>query len=152
MAKETQEPQVVALFCEDIREELGNKVSLMGILRATFTAPEYPFVMPRLGVATRILLPKEYPLEFLNGRLEASWSDEPIAEFEPTKDELNKRIGQLDTSEDSERIAIDLRIIGLNIDIMEEGKIKMIISINKKIYNAGSLRFAQTSEKIDFSE
>ncbi len=36
------------LFCEDIRQEMGGKVSLMGVLGSKLLTPQFPFGFPKL--------------------------------------------------------------------------------------------------------
>ena len=47
-------PRGKAIFCDDIRAELGNKISLMGIYTGSVTIPptiEFPLTLPRMGIA-----------------------------------------------------------------------------------------------------
>lgn len=37
-----------ALWCDDFRQEVGNKVSLMGIYQSAIVVPSLPIVLPRL--------------------------------------------------------------------------------------------------------
>ncbi len=47
----------ITIFCEDIREELGNKVSLIGILPDNLNLSSIPGTLPKLGIYTRIHIP-----------------------------------------------------------------------------------------------
>jgi hypothetical protein len=49
--------QLQVLYCDDIREELGNKYSLMGVYASDLLVPELPAVISRLCVAVRLAIP-----------------------------------------------------------------------------------------------
>lgn len=42
------EPRIETVFCDDIREEVGNKRSLMGIYHSEMFVHDFPTVLPRL--------------------------------------------------------------------------------------------------------
>ena len=42
-----------SLFCDDIRQEVGNKLSLMGIYNGSMVVPSFPYELPRLFVCMR---------------------------------------------------------------------------------------------------
>lgn len=52
---------VVATFCDDIREEVGNKVSFMGCYDHELVAPSLPITLPRLCAHIRLFTPAERP-------------------------------------------------------------------------------------------
>jgi hypothetical protein len=54
-AKET-----FTILCDDIRQEIGNKISLMGIYGRDIVVPQIPFVFPKLCL---FLMAKEVPCE-----------------------------------------------------------------------------------------
>lgn len=51
--------QATALFCDDIREEVGGKSTIIGILPDNFQAPEVPGAIPKLGMYIRLHFPVE---------------------------------------------------------------------------------------------
>ena len=42
------EPRIVVQFCEDVRHELGGKLSIMGLLGDVVEIEAFPFVFPKL--------------------------------------------------------------------------------------------------------
>src|SRR5437867_1978542 len=40
--------EITSLLCDDVRQELGNKLSLMGVYGDSIIVPEVPAVLPRL--------------------------------------------------------------------------------------------------------
>lgn len=53
------------LWCDDIRQEVGNKLSFMGAYTAGLVVPQLPIVMPRLSGHCWVVTPKDQPFERL---------------------------------------------------------------------------------------
>lgn len=58
-------PVAFALFCDDIRYELGNKVTLVGLYNADLLASDLPLFLPRLGVVLHFRHPIAFKLSSL---------------------------------------------------------------------------------------
>lgn len=54
--------EVFAVFCDDIRHEVGNKASLIGIYNGDLLASDLPIFMPRLGVMFQLRTALDYEL------------------------------------------------------------------------------------------
>ncbi|MEY3881516.1 MAG: hypothetical protein RIQ94_2312 [Pseudomonadota bacterium] len=54
-----------ALWCDDIRQEIDNKLSLMGIYTNGITIPSLPIVLPRLAVYVKITTAIDNPFKKL---------------------------------------------------------------------------------------
>jgi len=50
-----------ALYCDDIRVEVGNKQSLIGIYQSKMFVPSFPIVLPKLCVAIWVVTPIHNP-------------------------------------------------------------------------------------------
>ena len=53
------------IFCDDIREEVGNKLSVMGVYSADLTVPVLPIVLNKLCVVVRAITNNSDPFESL---------------------------------------------------------------------------------------
>lgn len=53
------------IWCDDIRQEVGNKPSFMGVFTGGILLPSLPVVLPRLGVQTWVVSPIESPIQSL---------------------------------------------------------------------------------------
>lgn len=53
------------IWCDDIRQEVGNKPSLMGVFAGGVLLPSLPAVLPRLGVQTWVVSPVDQPIQLL---------------------------------------------------------------------------------------
>lgn len=50
-------PVAYTIFCDDLRQEVGNKVSYMGAYQGMMFVEAFPFVLPKLCVAVTLRLP-----------------------------------------------------------------------------------------------
>ena len=61
---------VHALFCDDMRHEMGNKVSFMGCYQSELFVPFAPLALPKLCVYVTISTPAERPFKALSIRVD----------------------------------------------------------------------------------
>ena len=54
------------IFCDDIKEEVGNKLSFMGVYSADLTVPVVPIILNKLCTVVRAVADKSEPFESLN--------------------------------------------------------------------------------------
>ncbi len=66
------ERYVHAIWCDDIRQEVGNKPSFMGVYTAGILVKALPIVLPRLGVYVWVKTPIDRPFQKINIRIERS--------------------------------------------------------------------------------
>lgn len=86
---------IQAIFCDDIRHEVGNKVSYMGVYNGQLFVPQFPVVLPKLVVVTSVITSVDEPFEQLAVRLfkdddvlvEAKLEDEQLAIPIPMQDD-----------------------------------------------------------------
>lgn len=53
------------IYCDDIRNEVGNKFSLMGIYTRELTIPKAPLLLPRLCIVVKVVTDINDPFESL---------------------------------------------------------------------------------------
>lgn len=52
-----------SIFCDDIRNEVGGKLSFIGCYNSVmFTSPDMPFILPKFCIHTHVISPAELPL------------------------------------------------------------------------------------------
>lgn len=61
--------QLDAIYCDDIRHEIGGKISLIGIYGAKLFVREFPAVLPKLCVMTKSSTPYTEPFKQLKIRV-----------------------------------------------------------------------------------
>lgn len=67
--KKNAERFVHAVFCDDIRQEMGGKVSLMGCFQGDLLVPFLPVALPKLCVFVTVSTPVKRPLKSLRIRI-----------------------------------------------------------------------------------
>jgi hypothetical protein len=75
--------QIHTVFCDDIRHELGGKLSYMGVYSGMLFVPTFPATLPKLCLAMNVLTPADRPFAKLTVRL---LKDEEVL-FEGTLDD-----------------------------------------------------------------
>lgn len=72
-----------ALVCDDVREEVGHKSTLVGVYQSDLTVPEAPTVLPRLSFFFRARAHVSRPFRRLTVRVLRDHEDYLTAEFDP---------------------------------------------------------------------
>lgn len=87
------------LFCDDIRNELGGKISLMGLYTKDLVVPEIPYILPTLGLFVTLAFDD---IEVVNG-MEVCVSHAGIDQTIPMDEDLLMHAkGELQSSFGSE--------------------------------------------------
>ena len=60
---------VHTIWCDDIRQEIGNKPSFMGVYTGGLVVAALPVVLPRLSIFSWIVTPKETPFKRIGIRV-----------------------------------------------------------------------------------
>lgn len=67
--KQSAERFITGIFCDDIRHEMGNKLSFMGCYQSVLLVPAMPAVLPKLCVYVSAWTPKLRPFKALTLRV-----------------------------------------------------------------------------------
>lgn len=94
--------QIVAQYCDDVRQEVGNKYSLMGCYGAELFVPSFPVVLPKLCAQVKVLTSSDQPFERVTMR--AYLNAELIAELEFPSDQLQNRPANFEPISEVRRI------------------------------------------------
>jgi hypothetical protein len=126
------------IFCDDVRPEVGNKISLMGIYsRDILFTSAPPAIIPKLGIVTWLIFDWDDPPDKLimriNGpgqqeiaKLEANAEGNPLLP-EPPEEGMTKRIL---------RSIIQMT----NLPITQEGLIEVFVDTERESFRAGRAR------------
>lgn len=60
---------VETLFCDDIRHEVGGKLSFIGVYSGGLFVPAFPVTLPKLCLSVKIVTPADKPLRALSLRV-----------------------------------------------------------------------------------
>jgi hypothetical protein len=83
----TQSRTVITQFCDDVRQEIGNKFSLMGCYGTDLYVPSFPITLPKLCVFVHVRTPREQPFGRLTLRLMRG--GDVLSELEANPEKLN---------------------------------------------------------------
>ena len=124
------------MFCDDVRFELGNKMSLMGMYQADIIIGAHPpTVLPKLVIAIWVLSDIDDPIQKMT----------TIVLGPPNQTEINRAEieGAAPPSrffEDSKKLIIHQVIQINNFSIMEAGVIEVLLETDRGSFRAGRLR------------
>lgn len=116
---------VFAQFCDDIRQEVGNKFSFMGCYRDVMVLQQFPAQLPKLCAHVIVLTPSIKPLERLI--LRAKLNDDVVAELEmPVSashwvDNFNEKAARAELG----RLSIQAMIVLSPVIVTEPGKLRI---------------------------
>jgi hypothetical protein len=77
----------IAIFCDDIRHELGNKITLVGTYGTDMFVPEFPVFVPKMGVSVRIIRTmgvRSQPMVIRIGRSDGTTIAEAVVPIGPS--------------------------------------------------------------------
>lgn len=100
--KLTEHRWVHAIWCDDIRQEVGNKPSFMGVYTGSLVVPSLPTVLPRLAVWVNVWTPKAQPFKILKVRICNNEDEKPLAAIDVDSESLAGATNQGQSLERSE--------------------------------------------------
>ena len=121
--KQNTDRFVHAIFCDDIRQEVGNKVSLMGCYQGELFVPFVPLTLAKVCVHVTIFTTVERPLKSLTVRLNQGLNQLAVMDF--SGDELARAIPP--APKDSTRLAISVGMILAPFTITEPGELRVMV-------------------------
>jgi hypothetical protein len=99
--------QVQTLFCDDIRHEVGGKLSYIGVYSGALFVTSFPVSLPKLCLALSVITPMERPLRSLSIRVMKD--DAVLAEATPEDSQLvnaTESLAELPDDERKERVQV----------------------------------------------
>lgn len=100
-----------SIFCDDVRREVGNKVSYMGIYTGLMYLNMFPAVLPRFCIAIQAVTPVDRPFDFLKFKILAD--DIVIAEQMVSGEVLLQKENDQDIKSDDGKVIIAGAVIQL---------------------------------------
>lgn len=104
---------VHALWCDDIRQEIGNKPSFMGVYTGGLVLPSAPIVIPKLCVFVWLVTPTDEPFRNLKIRLHGDDGTD-LASLEIAEGDMPKRS---EVRPGATRTSINVAVIAANVEI-----------------------------------
>lgn len=129
-------------FCDDVRYEIGNKTSLIGLYSGEMLVPSVPTVIPKLCFFVQCATDVEKPIQVLT--LRVSDKDQQLLEQTVEGAELKKAFEQAasrGTSEDPiKQVTIGMTLVASPYVIEKENIITVTITADGEEMTAGRLR------------
>ena len=76
------------IYCDDVRNELGNKTSLIGIYGGDLFVNKIPAIIPQLCIVLSVVSDSSDPIQSLT--ITVTRDEQQLAEISPTADDLSK--------------------------------------------------------------
>ena len=106
------------IYCDDIREEVGHKVSYMGIYSGELTVPNAPVVLTKLCIAVKVATDIDDPFEALEVRIVKVKGDDETELLSTGPVSLPTELSGLDNS--STRLLVQMNFMLVPFQIDEE--------------------------------
>jgi hypothetical protein len=139
-----------AIYCDDVRQEVGGKVSLMGIYNSDMILPSFPAILPKLCVQLTITLPYDQPPK-KSVRVLLLNNADVLAEMSIDEESLaNTPLPNADMESDSEDMALDMAVgfmlSSLRFDAPTRLRVRAYIDGEELKANALRIRAPQAEE------
>jgi hypothetical protein len=97
------------LFCDDIRHEIGGKLSLIGVYSAVLLVREFPVTLPKLCLSIKLVTPADSPIQTLT--LRVLRDDETLQELVVSDTELETLPDVSSDSEESQERTLVMQML-----------------------------------------
>jgi hypothetical protein len=129
---------VIALFCDDIREEKIGTVSVIGIYPDNINVPKVPLALPKCGIYTRISFPvnNEPPERIALLLVHADGTEVPLTILNT---ELIKKARSEAQAKGAPKAGLISTALLVPFEIKKEGRINVIAKIDDEDVVCGTL-------------
>ena len=125
------------IVCDDIRQEQGNKLSLIGVYKTDILVDKIPAVLPKLCFQIHVRVPASDPIKSLS--IEFVGPGESKAEL-PAFEGLFKKAKD-DLQPDSEILTYILNVVASPFEIASDDSMRVIAIVDGRRLPAGNIRF-----------
>ncbi len=132
---------VISQFCDDIRQEAGNKYSLMGCYGNELLVEKLPVLLPKLCVQVRVITPVDKPFSKLIIR--AVMNNEILAEMNVISGETTTQIPS--GIDDPVRMELSVMMAFSPLPITEPSQLRIEAETENEILRGGTLLFRGSS-------
>jgi hypothetical protein len=140
-----------SIFCDDIRNEAGGKLSFIGCYNGViFISGQFPLVLPKLCVHTHIFSPASQPFSSIVVRCYLPGDDKPFSEEAietPKRSEQSELVANLKTNTDAPLfIVAATSLIFTSLELQSSGlmRVRALIDAEQEV-RLGSLRIERAS-------
>ena len=127
---------VHAIFCDDLRQEMGNKISFMGCYQGELFVPLVPVVLPKLCAFVTVSTPVERPFKRLIIRIDQDGNT--IANIETPSADWAQPMSP--STEDVTRLLASIGVMLSPFSITEPGEIRVVVTTEEGEISGPRLR------------
>nr|WP_047579036.1 hypothetical protein [Methylobacterium sp. ZNC0032] len=138
-----------SIFCDDIRNEVGGKLSFIGCYNSVMFVPAmFPFTLPKFCVHLHVVTPAHRPFELIVARCYVPGQREPIVAQRieaPNREEQGRLVEELGHVPSTPRfIVAAASLIFAPLNIQEPGliSVRALVDDDEQELKIGSLRVA----------
>ncbi|EGH46331.1 MULTISPECIES: DUF6941 family protein [Pseudomonas syringae group] len=133
-----------AVYCDDIRHEDGNKISLMGIYSGQLGVPVFPCSLPKLCIVLSVSTPKEAIFKTLS--LTGSYDESEIFKIEMGEEQINSIIGQTSKFGDGRFYMVQLMATLSPMHVEKPGKVTLDLLLDGEKLHCGGLQITGSDQ------
>jgi hypothetical protein len=115
---------VHVVFCDDIRHEVGNKVSFMGCYQREMLVPVTPLILARLCIFVTVSTPVARPFKALTLRVHLGANE--VAVIEMPSEDVNQSLAPVQVGDT--RIMANLGLTLAPLVLTEPGEIRVLVT------------------------
>jgi hypothetical protein len=132
---------VFAQFCDDIRQEIGQKFSLMGCYGSEMIIDKLPASLPKLGILVKIFTGTDRPFSHLLVR--ALMNDEILAELEIPVAKSADAFQKIASTTDLGRVGLQAILVLSPLVVVEPCKIRIEAETEEGIIRGSYIKLRQ---------
>ncbi len=145
------EPLGITLFCDDIRFEQQNKITIVGCYgHEVLVGGELPFMLPRIGMYVQLRLPSNnWPALKLRVYFPGEKEDELVCEVDkpaPSASNVEKSMRDPGGDDTVSLMATNIPILLGPVIINAEGLIKVRVNCGESVIKAGTLKVTRAAQ------
>lgn len=95
------ERHLQSIFCDDIRHEVGGKLSYIGVYSTSLIVSAFPIILPKFCVSLRVLSPYQLPIESMTVKIIKD--DEVLLQHSTSDEQLAKAASERSDTPDDEQ-------------------------------------------------
>lgn len=135
----------ITTFCDDVRQELGNKFSLMGCYGGEVLVEAFPLVLSKFCAVVRVSTPIGRP--FCRLTVRASLDDDLLAELDIPADQLDREQKKPESIPDSEdgRFVMQAILVFSPFGLQQKSKLRVVAETEEGILKVGTVTFRERS-------
>lgn len=132
---------VIAQFCDDIRQEIGNKYSLMGCYGHEMIIEKLPVSLPKLGILVNVFTGVAHPFSRLVIR--AMMNDEIVAELEVPVENVSEAFQQIASTSELGRVAFKAMLVLSPLVVVEPCKVSVVAETEDGIIEGSYIKIRE---------